>query len=354
MMPVMFALSWVFVQPSPRVVPLPVNDYAREVLASRINSGPYAGGYKLNQMAAGADFYFSSVGLRAFATDPRFKVGAYLSLYLSKADEYGLVQRPGNLGQIPINPDADDSEASTFLILAADYFQCSSGKAWWKENVKQVKFVADKVLVANQLSVGAGTGLISTFSKYRKADNPAVLAGQDTGYLMDECENYGGLSSLASVLSKMGDSAATKYASSAALLANAIAQFYNPKGGFFFWAATNIHKKPSYSSGPAIFYPNRLAQIFPELYAVPLGSKTQTASEYAKGWNYLNAGGPTWAEGFPDSSVDGFPMMQVGYVASLRGIKDLATMQKAWFDRIYLTNNYKFWGIDQIGFRLRF
>ena len=328
--------------------------YKNEILASRISAGSYEGGYLLNEKAGGMSFYFVSVGLQAVVTDPRFEIGTYLSLYLSKANSYGLVQNPANLSA-PSDPDADDSEAATFLLLAADYYQTVAGKAWWKANATGVKAIATKVLIDNQVATGAGTGLISTFSKYRVAGkNAAVTPGKDTAYLMDECEDYGGLKGLANVLSSRGDSSATTFASSASLLASAISRFYSSHNGCFFWAATNIHENPAYSGGHVLFYPNRLAQIFPELYAVPLGTTTQTRSEYTAGWNYLNAGGDHWYNGFPtDGSVNGFPMMEIGYVAGLRSLSNLANTQRSWFDATYAKDNYLFWGIDQLGFRLR-
>jgi hypothetical protein len=68
----------------------------------------------------------------------------------------------------------------------------------------------------------------------------------------------------------------------------------------------------------------------------------------------LNAAGDPWYDGFPaDGSANGFPMMEIGYVATLRGLTSLAKTQANWFDSMYAKANYNFWDIDQVGFRLR-
>lgn len=346
-------------------------DLRSEIAASRVGSGPYAGGYKLNRAAAGLNFYFAAQGLRAVATDRAWslQVGAFLDLYLRQADPAGgWIDDVRDLatGTTQLS-DSDDSYAAYLMILAGDYYGTPAGRQWWKRNGGRVKRIADQVLLANQLP----NGLVSAYSQQRDFSDSQKYLGltpeerafkaalQKSAYLMDSCEVFGGLRALVNVLVAERDPSTGKYSTAALKVARGIASLYRERARAFYVLDTDKRDKPNfYAPGEVRFYPHRTAQAFPQLFGVPLGSAASTKERYDNGWRFLNAGrdGTTWADRLPsDGTTAPFPWMVLGYVARLRGENALAQRQLDWHQRELAANpdNFAFLYIHEVGYALR-
>jgi hypothetical protein len=203
--------------------------------------------------------------------------------------------------------DSDDSYAATFLSLAVRYRQIANNRAWWARNVTTMKTLARQVLLQSQKK----SGLV----RVRVADKNSAA------YLMDNCEVYRGLKDFAKTLREDNDPDAAKFEAAAAGVAKGIATLFDEETQSF--RISDVPWAPT-------FYPDRVGQVFPQYFGVPLGSPAETQRKYDAAWKYLNANADAWEVGTltdsNDKSLGGFPWMLLGAVATKRG--DAARVQK--------------------------
>jgi hypothetical protein len=169
---------------------------------------------------------------------------------------------------------------------------------------------------------------------------------------MDSCEVYAALKSLAVLLAKGDDPDAKMFEEAADAVADAIAGLYHEKAKAFYILDTQQAAFPDYYAAPDIkFYPHRLAQVFPELFDVPLGDAATTKQRYDAAWAFAAANGD-WDVGLPkDNSSGGFPSMVRGYVALKRGESAVAQQHLTWYLKEFssATPQVGFLMINEIG-----
>ncbi len=303
---------------APRIVG--AQDYVGRIVKLRLTEGPYAGGFRQQANDARLNWYFANLGLLALCEERPDLVQPYLDLYLSKVDgRTGTIRDVADLGTGALQrSDSDDSYAATILSLATKYRASPGGGRWWARNRVRLKEIARLVLLDFQKP----SGLVPSFAN---AD-PRTVA-----YLMDNCEVYRGLDDLSRALEADRDPDAKSYAEAADRVARGVAGLFD-EGRLSFRHAD--------VGGADTFYPRRAAQVFPEVFEVPLGDAARTRSRYAAAWRSLNAGGAAgeprdrWEEGeVPDGSLGGYPWMVLGYAAVKRGETGVAKTQLVFFAR---------------------
>ena len=317
---------------SPTAGPVQLQDLTTNLNPLYVSSGDFEGAFIVAKGGAGINWYFANLGLARFVDSAdKAKIRAYLDEFMARTNiPAGTILDYENIAPaISRASDSDDSYVSTALSLACAYRRTTNDNEWWNANKANLKTIARKALLEPQKS----SGLI----KVR-------ITGNDTGFLMDNCENYAGLRDFAAELGKDGDVDAPTYATAAQRVAQGINGLF--KGDHFEAADIKADKT---------FYPLRVAQVFPQLYDVPLGTAAQTKNKYDKGWAYLNAvrnKGENWTIGQnTDKSAKGFPYMLLGAVAAKRGEKGLAQAQLKFFlDKLNNSGLPEFSHIQEIGF----
>ena len=355
----LLTLSWpVFAQARRGIGP---SELSSAILDCRIDAGPWQDAFKDNPQAAGFRYYFVSHGLRAVVAEGRAgpPIQAYLGHVLSKANKVtGLWDDVPDFN-LPGTElaDADDSNAALLLLLAADFYQTPAGKIWWQANAARLKLIANQVLLRN----GLPSGLVTGFSQMRvfPPNTPNLencLALQHSAYLMDCCEVYGGLHALAGVLKEMRDPDEASFTLAAAGVAKGIAALYQPKAGAFYILDTEQVAYPNYYPADMLkFYPHRLAQVFPELFDVPLGNAATTKQRYDAAWAFATATGD-FNVGLPkDGSADGYPNMVRACMLAKRKLTTPANAQLQWYFAELKQGepSPKFLMINEMGFALK-
>ncbi|MCA9104409.1 MAG: hypothetical protein KDA83_03210 [Planctomycetales bacterium] len=283
---------------------------------------------------AGLRFYFVSVGLFPLADNPRFRneVEGYLNWCLSLAHRDDRTWN--DLSNInPIDErrsDADDSNAAMFIRLAVRYGSSRQGARWWRQNESQVISIAQEVLLENQQTE---SGLVTTHSSSRlrgvDQQDPGLLATTSSSYLMDNCEVYSALKMLAEKLARDNHADADEFAKAATHVASGIDSLFNADAGAFYILDTQKTAIPNfYPEDELDFYPHRAAQIFPELFDVPLGDEEETRMKYDQAWAFATANGD-WAQG-PITDEE-FPWTVRALIAAKRGDHQTATRILAWY-----------------------
>ena len=311
----------------------------KTILALQIQAGPWTGSLKDHPDAAGFRHYFVSDGLRSVASDPAAAdvVEAYLGFCLKQADpKTGLwddVPDIRNRGTEVV--DADDSNAALFILLATTFHRTKRGSAWWDSHSESVQRIADLVLIENQLP----SGLVTVFSKrrvFREPDRtPLRLALQQSAYLMDSCEVYAALHALALVMRERADSDGPRYEAAAMRVAAGIrALFQEPASAFYILDEDKAAMPDFYPADTVKFYPHRMAQVFPQLFDVPLGDAEETRAMYEKAWGYANSKGDWNAADVADGSTEDFPVMIRGLVALQRGDRKSTQEFVDWYSRL--------------------
>ena len=295
-------------------------DYVGRIVKLRLTEGPYAGGFRQQANDARLNWYFANLGLLAICDDRPDLIRPYLDLYLSKVDgRTGTIRDIGDLGTGALRrSDSDDSYAATFLSLATKYRASPGGERWWAQNRVKLKEIARLVLLDHQKP----SGLVPSFAN----GDPRTVA-----YLMDNCEVYRGLEDLSRALEADRDPDAKSYAEAAGRVSKGIAGLFDEASQSFRHADVD---------GAETFYPRLAAQVFPEVFGVPLGDAARTRSRYAAAWKSLNAGRmpgkprDRWEVGEnSDRSLGGYPWMVLGYAAARRGEPGVARTQLASFAR---------------------
>jgi hypothetical protein len=218
------------------------------------------------------------------------------------------------------------------LSLAARW-QRTSDQRWTPEELTALKQITRKTI----LDVQQPNGLV----KSRVSPEAAVVCR-----LMDNCEVYRGLADFSATLAGNDDADAKEFENAASRVATGIAGLYDERIKAF-RAADVDHDET--------FYPYRAAQIFPEVFGVPLGDRVRTAERYEAAWNFMNAAGDHWEDGdVKDGSLSGYPWMILGYAAAKHSKPDLARKQLAFFQKnLNEGSNPKFTAIHELGWAIQ-
>jgi hypothetical protein len=316
----------------------PNPDVDAKIFEEKVN-----GAFKLNREAAGINWYFANIGLKAYIEDDANVVGNaanYLEAYLANATEPGGAIRDYEDVTWSIKTklaDSDDAYAGTLLSLAVQYTANGNGRLWMPSQVPVLK----KIAKANILdAINPEYNLTNTFNSApgRTETLPEdKQAYQSIMQFMDNCEAAKGLKDFAWYLRAVNDPEKDLYTEAAKKLEDGIKRQFNPEIQAFEWRADT--KTDGYKYHADRFYPGRLCQVFPQAYKLDLGPDTQKM--YDAAWKHLNARGDTWWAGFKyadghihDNSVRmhetvalNFPHMMLGYVAALRGDYEKAEAQ---------------------------
>ncbi|MGO4809384.1 hypothetical protein AB4156_07225 [Cupriavidus sp. 2MCAB6] len=299
-----------------------------DILASldalKITTGPFAGAYQVGSGSNWLNWYFANIGLFGFIKDRQNEVRAYMDLYIKNVSRVNYtindIKFNGDLNSpIQCPADSNDSYASTFLSLAAEYMRVTGDVTWFRNNLSILKAIAYANLAVPQKP----GGLISVYRQdYTPPTNTThcpSFTPSNIAYTEDNTENYRGLVDFSNALKVLGDSDSIYYSQVANSVAVGIQGRSN--GSAFFAADSDSTINPN-------FYPGTVTQVFPQLNEIPLSSDTvATQSRYDTGYAYLNAHAPTWSTQIDPSAS--YPWMLLGYVAAKRGDTARAQQQMA-------------------------
>jgi hypothetical protein len=193
--------------------------------------------------------------------------------------------------------DSADAYAATFLLLV---------EALWNTGNTGARFFIKSSIGEHELqTVGSViTGLQQT--------NGLVLVepNYQLEYLLDNAEDWAGLSALAGLVNQAwGDSAnQSKYQARALKIQNGIQKV-------LFIPSTKLYYPYAGSPAPdmATFYPDAVSQLWPGLQGVVTGSQANTS--YSK----FNAAWPGWTSLSFATSSNPFPWCAISYAAYLAG-----------------------------------
>ncbi len=211
--------------------------------------------------------------------------------HLNYPDKFGLtgtmydytISRSG-CKEKPVNTyDSADSYAATYIMLVNEYYIKTKDIKIVRHVFKKLK---DVTYIINYLQ-DPKNGLIR------------VLKGKDEEYLMDNCEDYGGITAYLNLLKIMGRKylgAYKRYKRFRKSIKTAIIKnLYNKRRHNFDWAVIDGRKR--YSNWD-IYYPDALAQLFPILYGIVNSRKISGKLL----WNKF--------ESFYGNKSDSFPLEQ--------------------------------------------
>jgi hypothetical protein len=289
-------------------------DLRRHVSALEVAGGPLKGGLRLQKDDGRINWYFSNLGLFPLCkTDPT-TVRVHLELYLCNLDpDTGTIKDVKDIASGARQaPDSDDSYTATLLTLAARYQTTCRDPRWWALHRSALKSTCRKNLLEQQKP----SGLVTAFAGDKS---------RQTAYLMDNCEVYRGLADFAGLLASENDPDFKAIADAAERVARGVASLFDEQAGAF-----RVADIPAGTS----FYPLRAAQVFPEVFGVPLGDEKQTHRLYDAAWHSMISTGDRWERGqVKDGSLGGYPWMILGYAAAKRGEFDLAKTQLRFFKK---------------------
>ena len=240
-------------------------------------SGPYFGAADTTWNGG---WYFVNLGYLGYVDLVPDTVKGYIVYYLQNTNS------DWSMGVMGQNRDSDDSYAATILSLASAYYRVTCDQEFFSNAVPGKSATVLEALkdVANNNLVNAAypNGLVHVF---QTVDSSA----HDVAYTMDNSEDYKGLEDFGNFLNSIGDSGST-YLNAAANLAKGMqtlfqsnlyngSNFLNQSGFVWAWFGSS---GPGWMDNPITFYPDGTAQVFPQLYRVPLPSNM-----YTDGWNFL-------------------------------------------------------------------
>lgn len=282
---------------------------------------PLRGAYIENTQAAGLRWYLVTRGVQSIALDARHdkEVVAYLDRYLAAATVPGasIDDIENRTGMVKKVADSDDAYAGTILSLASWYAgRGQGGKEWFDNNLKTLEHLATANIVDN---IDKKSNLPNTYHSFNERDK---LLPQDkqvwlkVGQTMDACEAYRGLKDFAERLDTIKNKEAKKYHAAADKIAGGVKGMFDAK-------AKGFRVNTSLDAPGIKFYPDRVIQVAPEVFGVPLGKDTQAM--YDDAWKYAQAGGDKWWAGkFTDDTNDGMPFMILAQAAAVRGDRKMA------------------------------
>ena len=260
--------------------------------------------------------YFANLSAMVLVAENPGLVREYLTWYLAhlnRPDQWGLdgtiydYTYYGGIEESTKTYDSADSYAATFLSLVAAYCRTTGDLNFAKDNREKLQMVAD-VIVGLQDADGL------------------VWASPDgkTKYLMDNAENYRGLSDWADLLAALGDqNSARLYARRAANIKLGIAlRLWSPWKKQYAWSLDSSGNRAWVRGG--VWYPDAVSQLYPLLFGVvPVdGSEARTV------WRRFTEAFPRWYE---LEREDPFPWAIVAYAAARLGEKDSA---RAYIEQI--------------------
>jgi len=263
--------------------------------------------------------YFANLAAMALVRDNPNLVRRYMEWYLghlNHPDRFGFygtiydyhLRSDGR--EVPsLDYDSADSYAATLLSLAAWYVRSTSDLDWARRHKAQLTEVAEVITRLQD-----GDGLVW------------AKPGLGVKLLMDNSENYRGLTDWAWLLERLGDGeASAAYGRRAAWVRQAIErQLWSPWRGLYEWTLGGVHVP---ALGPR-WYPETVSQIYPIVFGVidPRSDRAQLL--YAK----VMAAFPRWAEG---DTGDPFPWAIAAYAAVLVGDINSA--------RVFLAHSAQHW-----------
>jgi len=321
----------------PRPPAAPINAPAR-IKALRITTGPLTGGYRI---APGGrlNWYFTNLGLIAIVqylttAELDLYVRRYLDLYLSRLETDLTIRdvlfNDETLQNITLVPsDSDNSYVATLLSLMVRYLQATQNWSWWDANKTRIKALAQAGIV-NLIKTN---GLVRVF----QPGNPSPYA--NFGYMMNNAEDYRGLSDLSALLYQRGESADAAYFGS---IAAGIGQTMQ----ILLWDAARSGFKVSDQDLRAdtdSFYPGSTCQVFPQVFGV-----SECAGYFTPAYRFLN----TWSPRWPSLVYDPFPWCILGTVAAKRGDSTRAMTQLTATETLF-QQNQALVTINELGFYQR-
>lgn len=305
---------------------------------SVVRSGALKGAVRL---APGewVNWYFANLGLMAFAkTDAQLvknHLDAYLRNVVYQPDQYGRAYIWDYSAKLEkVKPDSHDAYASTFLSLVRTYVEQNNDIKWLHKHKKEILEIAYYNLALR----AKPSGMITTFQ--------TAASGQywKVSYTMDNSENYRGLSDLVWMLKKLKDYKTAAYYD---LVKRGVAKgLFDPVHGNW-----NAKKKAFFVSDEreplkGRFYPDAVAQIWPQFYQVSSGNQAQDTLHFLQARSYLEAIAPLWDVHLYDGR---YPWMVLGAAYSQMGFTDRARKQKRLF-RKRLSNGQVKLMIHDLGF----
>ncbi len=175
------------------------------------------------------------------------KFGLTGTMYDYIISESGCVEKPTK------NYDSADSYAATFIMVVYKYYKITKDIRTLKYILPKLKDVAYIIPYLQD----SNDGLIN------------ALPDKDEQYLMDNCEDYGGIKAYLGLLKITGRKSSKEfnyYEKLKESIKNAVVKnLYNPQRHNFDWAIIRGRK---YYSNWSVYYPDALAQLFPVLYGV--------------------------------------------------------------------------------------
>jgi hypothetical protein len=291
--------------------------------------------------------YFANLAAVALVGSHADNVRRYLEWYLAGLngpDRWGLdgtiydyaLERDG--GERPTGTyDSADSYAATFLTLLRRYLDVTSDVEFVGANLPAVRRVA-AVITALQDKDGL------VWAKANRREK----------YLMDNAENYRGLTDYAAVLARLGLSEEASLAAGAAerVKGGVEARLWNAERGTYDWAIYTLwlgHRRLGEISRPSgweRWYPDAVAQVFPVVSGLLEPSDPRAVALYGG----LNASHPGWVS---QAKPDPHPWSVLGYAAAIMGDAGRARMFVGATADSYLQEHGPYSGLSwELGYHL--
>jgi len=245
--------------------------------------------------------YFANLAAISLVDIQPARAKLYISWYLNNLnhpDRWGL---PGTIYDYKLRDgslvptysyDSADSYASTFLSLVARYYRETNDANFIKENVDRIDMVAEVIV-----SLQDKDGLVF------------VRPGSKTKYLMDNAENFRGITDWAQTLESLGFvSKASKYREVADRIMDGIENvLYDKSRGKYAWFYNSLWKWKRFPK-QGRWYPDAVSQIYLILSGVLSTDDPRTMQI----WNDFNTQFPSWESG---AKNDKFPWGSIALAA---------------------------------------
>ncbi|MCL5046013.1 MAG: hypothetical protein M1598_04375 [Actinobacteria bacterium] len=253
--------------------------------------------------------YFANLSAMVLVGENPGLVREYLTWYLghlNRPDRWGLdgtiydYTYYGGTEENTERYDSADSYAATFLSLVAAYHRATGDLEFVKANREKLQAVADVIAGLQDTD-----GLVW------------ATPGKETKYLMDNAEDYRGLSDWAELLAALGDQKSARvYARRAASIKSGITvRMWSPWRKQYAWSIDAPGNRAWVRAG--VWYPDAVSQLYPLLFGVvPADGPDARAA-----WRRFTEAFPRWYE---LEREDPFPWAIVAYAAVRVGEKDSA------------------------------
>lgn len=265
--------------------------------------------------------YFGNLAARSLVDIDPSRAKDYISWYLDHLnfpDRWGLYgtiydyKVRGNTLEPTRNYDSADSYASTFLSLVAYYHKKTGDSSFIRENLDLINQVADVIV-----NLQDKDGLVF------------VKPASRTKYLMDNAENYRGITDWASTLEELGfhDKAAS-YRKVAEAIRDGIQRvLYDPATGKYAWSYSPLGKRlPKRGK----WYPDGVSQV----YLLSCGVLDPGDPRAIRIWQEFNAEFPGWELGVKN---DRFPWGTIAVAAYMMNDSEKARRYLEWAMRAFVT-----------------